>query len=127
MKKWLKETARDLFAFGSIPFYFLVVVRAGIGKYSTFVNQMVIGAIAIFVLYFLIKDSNLHLARAFAIVVFTSIFYNAILYTVFAALIWTLMLVSAYYLKRKLNPILRGVIIGVLSSVAGYYGEMHLL
>ena len=124
MKKWLKETARDLFAFGSVPFYFLVVVRAVIGKYNVFVYQMIIAAIVILILYFIIKDSNLHIARAFAIIVFTSIFYNAMLYTFFAVLVWILLLVSAYYLKRKISPILRGIIIGLLGSVIGHYGTL---
>ena len=127
MKRWIKETARDLLAFGSIPFYFLVVVRAVIGKYNVFVYQMIIAAIVILILYFIIKDSNLHIARAFAIIVFTSIFYNAMLYTFFAVLVWILLLVSAYYLKRKISPILRGIIIGLLGSVIGHYGTLYLL
>lgn len=127
MKKWLKETARDLFAFGSVPFYFLVLVRAIIGKYNVFVYQMIIAAIAIFILRFIIKDTNLHIARAFAIIVFTSTFYKAMLYTFFAVLVWILLLVSAYYLKRKIGSILRGMVIGLLSSVAGYYGTLYLL
>lgn len=126
-KSWLKETARDLLAFGSIPFYFLVVIRAVIGKYDVFVYQMVIAAIVILILYFIIKDSNLHIARAFAIIVFTSIFYKAMLYTFFAVLVWILLLVSAYYLKRKIGSILRGIIIGLLGSVIGYYGTLYLL
>ncbi len=124
---WLKETARDLFAFGSVPFYFLVVVRAVIGKYNVFVYQMIIAAIVILILYFIIKDSNLHIARAFAIIVFTSIFYKAMLYTFFAVLVWILLLVSAYYLKKKICSILRGIIIGLLGSVIGYYGTLYLL
>lgn len=127
MKRWLKETARDLFAFGSVPFYFLVVVRAVIGKYNVFVYQMIIAAIVILMLYFIIKDSNLRIARAFAIIVFTSIFYKAMLYTFFAVLVWVLLLVSAYYLKRKIGSILRGIIIGLLGSVVGYYGTSYLL
>jgi len=124
---WLKETARDLFAFGSVPFYFLVVIRAIIGKYNVFVYQMIITAIVILILYFIIKDSNLHIARAFAIIVFTSIFYKAMLYTFFAALVWIVLLVSAYYLKRKIGSILRGIIIGLLGSLIGYYGTLYLL
>ena len=126
-KSWLNEFARDLLAFGSVPFYFLVVIRAIIGKYNSFTYQMVIAAIAIFILYFIIKNSNLHVARSLAAAVFTSIFYNDMLYTFFAGLIWILLLVSAYYLKRKTSPILRGVIIGVISSLVGYYGGMYLI
>lgn len=124
---WLKEIARDLLALGSIPFYFLVVVRAVIGKYDIFVYQMLIAAIMIFILYFVIKNSNLHVARSFAAVLFTSLFYKEMIYTVFASLIWILLLVSAYYLKTNVGIVLRGIIIGIISSLAGYYGTLYLI
>ena len=124
---WLKEIARDLLALGSIPFYFLVVIRAVIGKYDIFVYQMLIAAIMIFILYFVIKNSNLHVARSFAAVLFTSLFYKEMIYTVFASLIWILLLVSAYYLKTNVGIVLRGIIIGIISSLAGYYGTLYLI
>ena len=127
MNKWLKEIARDLLALGSIPFYFLVVIRAIIGKYDVFVYQMLIAAIAIFILYFLIKNSNLHVARSFVAVMFTILFYKEMIYTVFASLIWVLLLVSAYYLKRNVGNVLRGVIIGIISFLVVYYGTLYLL
>ena len=126
-KSWLKEIARDLLALGSIPFYFLVVIRAIIGNYNVFVYQMLIAAVVIFVLYFMIKNSSIHVARALVAVVFTSLFYNEMLYTVFAGLIWVLLLVSAYYLKRSFGFVLRGIIVGIISSLAGYYGTMFLV
>ncbi len=125
-KSWLKEIARDLLALGSIPFYFLVIVRAVIGKYNLFVYQMLIAAIVIFVLYFIIKDSNMHIARASPSLIFTSIFYKEVLYTFFASLIFVLMLISAYYVKGKISSVIRGVIIGAVSSLAGYYIALYL-
>jgi len=124
---WLNEIARDLLALGSIPFYFLVVIRAIIGKYNIFVYQMVIAAIVVFILYFIIKDSNLHVARSLVALIFTSLFYKEAIYTTFAGLIWLLLLLSAYHIKRKFAPVIRGVAIGILSSVAGYYGTLYLL
>ena len=118
---WLKEIARDLFAFGSIPFYFLVAIRAIIGNYKPFVNQLAVAAIAIFILWLIIKNSDLHIARSLVIVIFTSLFYQAVLYTIFASLVWVLLLVSAYYIKRKIGFVIRGIIIGIVSSLAGYY------
>ncbi|MBI2649756.1 hypothetical protein HYX04_00405 [Candidatus Woesearchaeota archaeon] len=126
-KSWLKGIARDLLALGSIPFYFLVVIRAVIGKYDIFVYQMLIAAITIFVLYFAIKDSSLYIARSFAVLVFTSLFYKEIVFTVFAGLVWALLLISAYYIKRNIKHVFRGLIIGVVSSVIGYYGTLYLL
>ena len=124
---WLNEIARDLLALGSIPFYFLVVIRAVIGKYNIFVYQMLIAAIVIFVLYFIIKDSNMHVARALVTLVFTSLFYKESLFTVFASLILILLLISAYYIKRKTGYVVRGIVIGIISSLAGYYGALYLV
>ena len=124
---WLKEIARDLLALGSIPFYFLVVIRAVIGKYNIFVYQMLIAAIVIFVLYFIIKDSNMHVARALVTLVFTSLFYKESLFTVFASLILILLLISAYYIKRKTGYVVRGIVSGIISFLAGYYGALYLL
>jgi len=124
---WLKEMARDLLALGSIPFYFLVIIRAIIGKYNVFVYQMLIAAVVIFVLYFMIKNSSMHIARALVAVVFTIMFYNEMLYTVFAGLIWVLMVISSYYIKRSFGFVSRGIIIGIISSLAGYYGTMFLV
>lgn len=118
---WLKEVARDLLALGSIPFYFLVVIRAVIGKYNVFVYQMLIAALLIFILYFIIKNSDLHVARSFAALIFTGLFYKEMLFTAFASLVWVLLLVSAYYLKRSIGLVFRGIVIGGISSLIGYY------
>ena len=120
-KSWLKEISRDLLALGSIPFYFLVVIRAIIGKDYTFAYQMLIAAILIFILNFIVKDSNLYLSRALVILVFTSLFYKEMIFTIFATSIWILGLLAAYYLRRKIRYILRAIIIGFVSSIAAYY------
>ena len=126
MNRWLKEFARDLVALGSIPFYLLVVARSIIGNYYSFVYQMIIAAIAVFVLYFLIKDSSLHIARSLVIVVFTSLFYKEAIFTIFASIVWVFLVFAAYYVKRKMGYVIRGIIIGILSSLIGYYGASFL-
>ncbi|MBI2653968.1 hypothetical protein HYX02_04105 [Candidatus Woesearchaeota archaeon] len=127
MKKWLKEVARDLLAFGSIPFYFLVVIRAIIGKHNVFVYQMIIAAAVVFILDFIIKDSDMHVARALVAVFFTSLFYKEAIFTFFAAVVLALLLVSAYYVKRKIGSIIRGIIVGAISSAAGHYLTQYLI
>src|SRR3989344_2262411 len=117
MNRWLKEFARDLVALGSIPFYLLVVARSIIGSHYSFVYQMAIAAIAVFILYFLIKDSSMHIARSLVIVVFTSMFYKEAIFTAFAALVWVLLVIADYYIKRKIGYVIRGIIIGILSSL----------
>lgn len=125
-KTWLRETARDLLALGSIPFYFLVVVRAIIGKYDIFVYQMLIAALVIFIFYFIVKKPDLHVAMSFAAVVFTSLFYKEMIFTIFAFLVWALLVVSAFYIKGGMGSVIRGIIIGIMGSLAGYYGALAL-
>ena len=126
MNRWLKEFARDLLALGSIPFYLLVVARSVIGNYYSFVYQMIIAAIAVFILYFLIKDSSMHAARSLVAVVFTSLFYKEAIFTAFAALVWVLLVIAAHYIKRRMGYVVRGIIIGILSSLVGYYGALFI-
>ncbi len=127
MKKlWLKEFARDLLALGSIPFYFLVMIRAVIGNYYVFVYQMLIAAIFIFILFFIIKNSNLHVARSLVAVLFTALFYKEIIYTIFAFFIWILLVFAAYYIKKNSSAVLKGVVVGAMSFLVGYYGTLFL-
>ena len=108
-KNWKKGIARDVMALGSIPFYFIVIIRAIIGKY------------AIFVLMKIFRKSNAHIARGLILVVFTSLFYRDNLYTTFAFLLWIFMLISGFYIKIKKNEIIKGVLFGVIAASTSYY------
>ncbi len=125
-KNWKKEVARDTLALGSIPFYFLVVVRAVIGKYAVFVYQVLIAVIVLFILAKLIKNSNLHIARGLVLFVFTSLFYNDLFYTSFVFLIFLIMLVASAYLKEEKAKIAKGVLLGIITSLISYYLAMLL-
>ena len=125
-KNWKKEITRDTLALGSIPFYFLVVIRAVIGKYAIFVYQVLIAIIVLIVLSKIIKNSNLHIARGFVLIVFTSLFYNDLFYTAFVSLLFLVMLISSAYLKEKKSRIAKGVLLGIATSLASYYLAMLL-
>ena len=120
-KDWKYEIARDSMAFGSILFYFIVIIRAIIGEYMPFVYQLLIAITILIILSLVIKNANHHLARAFVLVVFTSLFYKDALFTVFAVLLWIFMIGSSFYIKEKKKSIIRGVILGVIASSASYY------
>ena len=120
-KLWLKEFARDLLALGSIPFYFLVVIRALIVKNNIFIYQIITAAIAVFVLYFIFKDANLHISRSLVVLVLVNLFYKETIFGIFSVLVWALVLFSAYYLKKSTSSIFKGIAIGIASSLAGYY------
>lgn len=120
-KNWKYEIARDSMAFGSILFYFIVVIRAIIGKYMPFVYQLLIAIIILILLSFIIKNANHHLARAFVILVFTSLFYKDSLFTFFAALLWIFMIVSAFYMRVNKNSIAKGILFGIIAALVSYY------
>jgi len=120
-KNWKYEIARDSMAFGSILFYLIVIIRAIIGEYTPFVLQLLIALIIIIILSLIIKNTNQYLARAFVVLVFTSLFYKDALFTYFAAFLWIFMIVSSLYLKINKKSIVRGIILGIISAIVSYY------
>jgi len=120
-KNWKKELARDALAFGSILFYFIVIIRAIIGKYMPFVYQLLIALGILILLSFIIKNANAHIARAVPLVAFTSLFYKDNLFTFFAVLLFVFMLFAAVYIKIKKKEIFNGIVVGILASLAAYY------
>ena len=120
-KNWKKEIARDTLALGSIPFYILVIIRAVIGEFEIFLYQLLIALAILFISSKLIKNSNLHIARALILVVFTSLFYNDLFYTIFVFLVFIMLIISANYLKEKNVIIAKGVLLGIIVSLVSYY------
>ena len=120
-ENWKYEIARDSMAFGSILFYLIVIARATIGEYMIFVYQLLIALAILILSSFIIKNTNQHLARAFVLVVFTSIFYKDTFYTVFVSIVWLLMIGAAFYIKLNKKSIGRGIILGVIVALVSYY------
>ena len=116
-----QEIASDSMAFGSILFYFIVIIRSVIGKYMPFVYQLLIALAILIVLSFVIKKANHHIARAIPLVIFTSLFYQENLFTVFAALLLVFMLGAAIYIKEKKEAVVKGIVLGLIASLASYY------
>lgn len=126
-ENWQKETARDIIALGSIPFYVIVVIRAIVGQYTPFVSHLLISLIVLVILWGITRKASQHIARAFVLVVYTSFFYGAALYAIFAALLWVSMLFSSHYLKVKSKEIALGALFGVVAVAAGYYFTLFLV
>ena len=120
-KNWKYEIARDTMAFGSILFYLIVIARATIGKYMPFVYQLLIALAILAISSFIIKSTNHHIARAFVLVVFTSLFYKDNLFTFFAALLWIFIIGAAFYIKVNKKSIAKGIILGVIAALISYY------
>tara|TARA_Y100000310_G_scaffold94955_1_gene92775 strand:- start:12269 stop:12652 length:384 start_codon:yes stop_codon:yes gene_type:complete len=120
-KDWKHEIARDLMAFGSIIFYLIVLARSTIGEYFTFVYQLLIALALLTISSFIIKDANQRIARAFVLLIFTSLFYKDVPFTVFASLLWILMIGAAFYIKISKKSIYKGIVLGVITAIISYY------
>lgn len=120
-KNWKYEIARDSMAFGSILFYLIVLARSTIGEYMTFVYQLLIALAFLIISSFFIKKANHHLARAFILVVFTSLFYKDVPFAVFTSLVWVFMIGSAFYIKENKKPIFKGIVLGIIAALVSYY------
>jgi hypothetical protein len=123
-KYYIKEVSRDLRAFGSIPFYFIVGIRSFIGEYMIFVWQLIIAAVALLAILFLTRktkmQADIHIAAALVLCIFTSLFYVELLFTIFAFVLLALMIAASYYLKIKKMVIARGILAGVICSAISY-------
>ena len=120
-KNWKYEIARDLMAFGSILFYLIVLVRSTIGEHKIFVYQLLVAAVVLILLSLIIKNSNYYISRAFVLVVFTSLFYKDIPFTIFASLLWIFMIGAAFYIKETKESVTKGVVLGVIATIISYY------
>ena len=126
MVKWKQEVARDVLALGGLPFYFIVLVRATIGEYNLFVYQLLIAIAVLYLLYFVVKQANLHIARGFIVFAFTSLFYNDMTFTTSAFLLLLAAFAALFYLKTKPAVIAKGVVLGIVSTAVSYYSLTNL-
>jgi len=115
-----EEIARDLVALGGLPFYLLVLVRSTIGGYMSFFSHVAIALPVLYLLSKALKGSNLHIARALILVIFTSIFYKALPFTVFSTFVWCGMIYTLVRLNKDVREILKGIAIGSVSVVISY-------
>ncbi|MEW6144037.1 MAG: hypothetical protein AB1598_03355 [Thermodesulfobacteriota bacterium] len=115
-----EEIARDVVALGGLPFYLLVLVRAAIGDYVSFLVEVAAALPLLYLLAYFVRGSNLHIARALVLVVFTSLFYKAVPFTIFSTLVWCGMIYSLAYLKSGAREILKGIAIGAVSVIISY-------
>ena len=82
-----REMARDLMGLGSVPFTLIVVVRvAMVGNFLELFH--ILASVALFALAGrVIKDLHYHTGRIIIMAIFTSVFYDDVYFTVFAAVI----------------------------------------
>jgi hypothetical protein len=119
--KWKDEICRDLIAFGSIPFYFIFVIRGAIGPLYPFLNQLLVAAGVIFVFWiFFRKHADLYMARASVLGVFSALFYKHTLFTIFVIIFWFIFLYCLIRVKKDIRKVVMGIIVGAISISTAY-------
>ena len=119
---WKKELTRDCVALGGIFFYALVVARVAMLQNWNYVFQFVFAA-AIFVLLaaaFRFKVEA-HAGLGFILLVLISLYYKNMFFTIFALIVYILLIVSLFYLKVEKSKIWKGILMGAVSTAIGYY------
>jgi|SRR3989338_3930382 len=119
-ENWLKEIARDLIALGSVPFFALVLIRVKLLDNPVYMGQFIIAGIAFIGLMYWLK-ANLYAGFGFIVLFFTSNHYKDIQFTIFASILYLLLIASLFYLKYEKKEIVKGIIFGAVSILAEYY------
>ena len=127
---YLQESARDILALGSLAMGLVLVARSTLGSYFGFAYQVLFSFTILFLLSFLVKDYERHLARGVVLMVFIILFYRAdrdiTSFAIFLAFLFIVMIASAIYLEKDKISILKGIIMGILATLAGYFGAIPL-
>jgi hypothetical protein len=114
-KEWIKQSKRDLVGLGGIPFFILVVIRIWILNKPDYLNQLLIAGV-LFIVFSYTTKSNIHSGFALIILIFTSIYYNDLRFTIFASLIYIVLIYSLFSIKIKKNKIIKGILFGAICS-----------
>jgi len=114
-KEWVRETARDLIALGSVPFFILVLVRVWLLNKPEFFMQFIISG-GLFLILFIILKPNIYAGLGAIALIFTSLYYQDIKYTSFAIPVYILLVASLFYLKYDKKKIIFGVLGGLIIS-----------
>lgn len=117
---WKKETARDLIALGSIPFFILVLVRVYILAQPAYFTQFLLAGIIFLILSYIFKAS-MYSGLGLIIGFFLLNHYNDMKFTVFAIIAYILLIASLYYIGEPKKKITLGVLFGAIASGISYY------
>ncbi len=119
-RTWKKESARDLISLGSIPFFLLVLARVYLLNIPEYFNQFIFSG-AVFLILFFIFKLNLYSGIGLIVLVFTSLFYSEMIFTIFGSIAYILVLASLFYLKYDTKKVFLGILAGIVGVAAGYF------
>jgi|SRR3989338_48817 len=118
-RTWFDELLRDIIAFGSLPFFLIVVIRTLINnKITTVTYQLGLSLILICIFYLIFWKwkFEIHAALSLPLVIFVSLYYQDLKFTIFVLVIFILLLASLLYLKYDWKKVSLGLIMGGMVS-----------
>ncbi len=118
--KLLREIARDIVALGSPVFFIFILIRVSITQNLVYLSQFIFAGIPFLILMFLLK-SSIYSGLGIVALIFTSIYYNYLPYTIFGSLVYIGLIFSLIYLKKDKQEVFKGFLFGLISSAIGYY------
>jgi len=119
-KNWFKKFARDFVALGSPVFFVLVLARVSMLSKPYYLSQFIIAGVIFFLLMILFK-SDLYSGLGFVVLVFTSLYYNDLKFSIVAILIYFGLIASLIYLKTEKNKVIKGILFGAIGTAISYY------
>ena len=120
LDNFLKESARDIISLGSPIFFILALARISItDNYSYLAKVALAGFLFLSLVYFF--KANIRIGFGIIIVVFLSLYYNDLMFTIFASIIYILAIVSLFYLKEDKKRIIKGIIFGLISTGISWF------
>ena len=116
---WIKELARDLIALGSIPFLLLTIAR--VSMFSVYYPMQFIISGTLFFILRMIFRAEYHAGLGFILFTFISLYYQSVIFCVFAFVVYMGMVLALFYLKKDKRVILNGIVLGLICTALGYF------
>lgn len=113
------ELARDLIAFGSIPFLVLTVIRVSFMNKLYYPFEIIAGS-AIFFILRAFSKAEMRAGISLILLVFVSLYYASTLFSVFAALIYFGIVRALFYLGKSRGQIIKGISFGLIGTAIAY-------
>ena len=120
ISKIKKEVARDIISLGGPVFFILALVRISITANYPYIAKLALAGILFLILMIWLK-ANIHSGLGIIILIFTSIYYDYVYFTIFATAVYGAAIYSLFYLKKNKQEIIKGTLFGLISTGISYY------
>ena len=115
----IKEVARDFVALGSPIFFILIIARILFLSNYEYLSQFIIAGI-LFSGFFYFFKSNLYSGLGIISLIFTTLYYNDLRFSIFVFFIYIGLIASLIYLKTEEKEIFLGTLFGIVSTALSY-------